>query len=83
MNYQEILNLISIRNYIANIINNSNIIDRATVSELNGTLILIDKKIIEMLKSQEFKSYIGYQEVRQAIEEVAKLNNIKSGLNKK
>ena len=83
MNYQEILNLISIRNYIANMINNSNIIDRATVSELNGTLILIDKKIIEMLKSQEFKSYIGYQEVRQAIEEVAKLNNIKSGLNKK
>ena len=80
MELQELIDLISVRNYIANTINNNPSIDRPTLSELNGMLILSDRKILEILKGKEFKDYIGYQGVREAIEEVAKLNNIKSGL---
>jgi hypothetical protein len=80
MEFKELIDLISIRNYVAGTINNNPSIDRPTLSELNGMLILTDRKIIEVLKGKEFKDYIGYQGVREAIEEVAKLNNIKSGL---
>lgn len=83
MEFQELTDLIKIRDYIFNTINNNHSIDRATVSELNGLLLLTDKKIVNMLKHQDFKSYIGYQDVKQAIEEVVRLNNIKSGLSKK
>ncbi len=82
MNFEELTNLISIRNYVANTINNTQSIDRPTVTELNGMLILMDNKIISILKDKEFKSYIGYQDVRRAIEDVVKLNNIKSSLKK-
>lgn len=83
MEFQELTDLIKIRDYIFNTVNNNPSIDRATVSELNGLLILTDKKIVGMLKHQDFKSYVGYQDLRQAIEEVVRLNNIKSGLSKK
>ncbi len=79
MNLDEINSLIKVREYVVISLNNGSI-DRATVSELNGMLILIDRKIIDLLKSQEFKEYIGYRDVRKAIEEVAKITNIKSGM---
>lgn len=79
MDLKEIIDLINVRNYIYNSLNNHTI-DRPTVTELNGMLILIDKKIIDLLKGSEFKLYIGYQGVKQAIENVVRLNNIKSGL---
>lgn len=81
MDLKEIINLIKVRDYVANSINNSSI-DRSTVSELNGMLILLDKKIINNLKSSEFKDYICFGEVKKTIEEIAKQNNIRSGLKK-
>lgn len=82
MNFQELTDLIAIRNYVSNTINNTNSIDRATVSELSGTLILLDKKILNIIKGTDFKSFINYQDVKQAIKEVVDLNNIRSGLKK-
>lgn len=79
MEFEELTHLISIRNYVINTINNS-AIDRAAVNELSGILILVDRKIIGILRGEGFKEYIGYQGAKQAIEEVARLNNIKSGL---
>lgn len=79
MDLQELTNLITVRQYISIAIGNA-AMDRATVSELNGMLLLIDKKIISILKDNEFKEYINYWDVKNAIEEVARITNIKSGL---
>jgi hypothetical protein len=79
MNLKEINELINVRNYIATAANSS-YNDRHTCSMLNGMLILVDKKIIDLLQSEDFKEYIEYKDVRKAIEDAAKHNNIKSGL---
>jgi hypothetical protein len=79
MELKELTDLINVRNYVVNATGNP-AIDRQTVNELNGILLLIDKKIITILKSIEFKEYIGYADVRKAIEEAAKITNIKSGI---
>lgn len=81
MELKEITDLITVRQYVVNSTANPTI-NRETVSYMNGLLILIDRKIVNLLKGQEFKEYIDYQNVRQAIEEVAKITNIKSGLKK-
>ncbi len=81
MDLKEITELISIRQYVINSIANM-AINRETVSYMNGLLILIDKKIVSLLKSDDFKEYVDYQNVRQAIEDVARITNIKSGLKK-
>ncbi len=76
---QEIIDLIAIRQYVVNSTANP-AIDRATVNYMNGLLLMLDKKIMGLLQSDEFKDYIDYKDVRKAIEEVASINNIKSGL---
>lgn len=81
MNLKEITDLISIRQYVSNATGNMSL-DRSTINELNGILILLDKKIVGILKDYEFKDYIGYQGVKQAIEDVARITNIKFGLKK-
>jgi hypothetical protein len=79
MDLLEITNLINIRQYVVNSMSNP-AIDRATVNTLNGMLILLDNKIISLLQSDDFKEYICYKDVRKAIEEVARLTNIRSGI---
>lgn len=81
MDLKKITELMSIRQYVVNSTANP-AISRETVSYMNGLLILLDKKIVSLLKSDEFKEYIDYQNVRQAIEDVARITNIKSGLKK-
>lgn len=81
MDLKELTDLIAIRQYVVNSTANP-AIDRETVSYMNGVLILLDNKIVSLLKSAEFKEYIDYQNVRQAIEDVVKITNIKSGLKK-
>lgn len=81
MDLKEITELVSIRQYVVNSTANP-AINRETVSYMNGLLILLDKKIVSLLKSDDFKEYIDYQNVRQAIEDVARITNIKSGLKK-
>jgi hypothetical protein len=82
MDLVELSSLIKIREYINNAIGSYSI-ERNTVNYLNGALLLIDKKIVELLQKDEFKSYINYKDVRKAIEEVVKLNDIKSGIRHK
>jgi len=40
----------------------------------------LDKKILGILQSEEFKDYIHYSDLEKARQEVVNLNNIKSGL---
>jgi hypothetical protein len=81
MDLQELLDLISIRSYVVNAVANP-IFDRGMVRELDGILILLDNRIGKILTGPEFKDYIGYKDVRKAIEEVARITNIKSGIRK-
>ena len=79
MDLKELVDLIAIRQYVVNATANP-ALDRAAVNYLNGSLILLDKKIMASLQSDAFKECIDYKNVRSAIEEVAKITNIKSGL---
>lgn len=79
LDIQEIVNLITIRQYVVNSTANP-AIDRRTVNYMNGVLLMVDKKIMGLLEDDRFKDYINYQDVRKAVEEVANNNNIKSGL---
>lgn len=81
MNLKELVDLIAIRQYVVNSTANP-AIDRATVGVMSKTLLMVDKKIIELLQSDDFKKYIDYKNVQQAIQDVAKITNIKSGLKK-
>lgn len=79
MDLSELTDLISIRQYVVNSTANP-AIDRATVNYMNGLLLMLDKKILTILASDQFKDYVSYKDVRKAIEEVAKITNIKSGM---
>jgi len=81
MNLKELTDLMDVRQYVVNSTANPTI-DRETVKYMNGLLIMLDNKIIGILKSDEFKEYVNYKDVRKAIEEVARITNIKSGLKK-
>ena len=78
---EELTSLITIRQYVVNSTGNP-AIDKSTVNYLNGLLIMIDKKIISLLQSNEFKEYVNYSDVGKAIQEVRNITNIKSGLKK-
>jgi hypothetical protein len=43
---------------------------------------MIDRKIAELLKDGDFKNYVGYEGVREAIQEVRRNTDIKSSLKK-
>ena len=82
MELEELIGLIKIRDYVINSIALPTI-DRKTVNELNGILLLLDKKIIGLLTSDDFKSYIGYKNVQEAKEAAARITNIYSGIENK
>jgi hypothetical protein len=81
MNLKELVDLITIRQYVVNSTGNPTI-NRTTVNVMNGMLLLIDRKIINLLESNEFKDYINYQDVQQAKIDAYNITNIKSGLKK-
>lgn len=82
MEFTEIVDLIKIRDYVINSIALPTI-DRKTVNELNNMLLLLDKRIIEMICSDEFKDYIGYTKVQEVKEAAARITNIYSGIENK
>lgn len=82
MDLTEIVDLIRIRDYVINSIALPTI-DRKTVNELNGMLLLLDKMIIGMITSPEFKDYVGYTNVQEAKEAAARITNIYSGIENK
>lgn len=81
MKISEIVNLITIRNYVANSINNHSI-RRDVVNELNKTLILLDKTLTDEIIGDAFKNAISFENADAAVKEVIKTTNIKNGMNK-
>jgi hypothetical protein len=86
MNLDELTSLIKVRDYIANSLNN-NSIDRKTLSELGKMLLLTDQKILNLLNTNQFKSYIDYDSAAKVIAENRRItsgvfdeaNRIKAG----
>lgn len=79
MDLEELIALIEIRKYVVNSVALP-AIDRKTVNELNGILLLLDNKIIGLLTGPDFKDYIGYKDVQAAKERAANITNIYSGI---
>lgn len=79
MDFEELLCLIKIREYVRDNVSLP-VIDRQTVADLNGILLLLDEKIIAILTGPDFKDYIGFKDVRGAKERAAKITSIYSGL---
>ena len=75
MDLSELTSLIKIKEYVANSVGIS-AIDRKTVNELNGILLLLDKKIIEIITGDEFKEYVDYAHVQEAKVAAVKITNI-------
>lgn len=82
MKLKEATDLIALRGYVAQAINNF-ALDRKTVKYYDGLLIMIDRKIAVLLEDDGFKSYVGYENVQQAIQEVRRSTDIKSSLKDK
>lgn len=81
MNLKETTDLVTLRGYVALAINNF-ALDREVVKYYDGLLIMIDRKIAALLKDADFKSYVGYEGVKEAIQEVRRNTDIKSSLKK-
>lgn len=75
----EIIALTQIRKYLSETMGNPNW-DRKVVNEMNNTLLLLDKKIVSLIQSGDFKEYINYNNVKDVIKEAVQTNNIRSGL---
>ena len=76
MKINEIVDLITIRNYVANSINNHSI-KRDSVNQLNTTLMLLDKMLVEELISDKFKEKINFKNAEEVVKEVIQTTNIK------
>ena len=79
MDFEELTQLIKIRQYVVNA-TALPAISRRTVNELNGILLLLDEKIIGILTGPAFKDYIGYKNVQEAKERAVNITNIYSGI---
>jgi hypothetical protein len=79
MDLKELTDLISVRQYVCNA-TALPAIDRKTVTELNGILLLLDKKIIGILLDTDFKDYVDYKNVQAAKEAAVRITSIYSGI---
>ncbi len=79
MDFEELLALIKIREYVVSSRANPSI-ERKLVGELDGILLLLDEKIVGILTGADFKDYIGYKNVQEAKQRAANITNIYSGI---
>ena len=81
MELEELVNLIKVRDYVSNSINNYSI-EKSIVNELGLILALLDKKIVGMIRNSDFKDYIHFDDAKKTMEDIVKMNNLKSSLSK-
>lgn len=76
---KELTDLIAIRTYVGNSIGLS-AVKKETIRELDGILLLLDQKIIDILIGKEFKEFIGYENVQATKINAQKITNIYTGI---
>jgi len=74
MDMKELSDLIATRNYVLLAIDNFSI-DKETSRYMSDLRVILDKKIIDLLKGDEFKSYVGYEKLAEVKREMAETNN--------
>jgi hypothetical protein len=74
MNTKEITDLISIRQYVSMCVEN-NYIDVKTSHEMRNMLFVIDRKLTDLLRSDDFKSYISYENIGKIMSEIKQNDN--------
>ena len=79
MNLSDITQLIEIRNYVVNAVNNFTL-PKDSSNQLNKMLVMLDRRIVERLLSEDFKNLLGYEDLDKIMAEVIKNNNIKLGM---
>jgi hypothetical protein len=74
-----ISDLISIKNYIINIINNNFNISNESAKKLQNIILVLDNKIINLIQSNDFLNEIGYDEKKmpEIIAQARKFNTMK------
>jgi hypothetical protein len=79
MDLTEVTSLIKIRDYVFNA-RSLPTVDKKFLRELDGILLLLDKKIIDILTGGDFKDYIDYKSVQEAKEAAVRITSIHSGI---
>lgn len=74
MDLKELSDLITIRNYVLVSVDNFSI-DKETSRYMGDLKLMLDQKIIELLKDEKFKNYIGYDSLAGVKQEMAKTQN--------
>lgn len=74
-----ISDLIHIRNYVVQATNNF-ALSKTTFKDLSKMLVVLDKKIVEQILSDEFKDIVGFGDAETVMREAAANNNIKTGM---
>lgn len=73
MNIQSLADLIVIRNYVLLAIDNF-AIDKETSRYMGDLKVMLDKKVVDLLKSDDFKDYVGFDNLAEVKQEMAKTN---------
>lgn len=79
MDLTEVTSLIKIRDYVINA-RSLPTVDKRFLRELDGILLLLDKKIIDILTGPDFKDYIDYKSVQEAKEAAVRITSVHSGI---
>lgn len=79
MKTSNITNLIQIRGYVLNAINNYTL-PKETSKTLSKMLTVLDNRIVENIISNDFKELIGFEDAAKMTMEAMKNNNIKRDL---
>jgi hypothetical protein len=74
---KDILALIEIQKYVEAIVNgNQNITDKAKMRDLSSIKLLLDRKIVNMLVDEDFKSFVNFQDANEATLAARKANTL-------
>ena len=78
--YSEIATLISIRDYIHNLINGNYNIEKSKMHDIQKVILLLDRKIVDAILSPEFKLFVNFQDAQSAVNAAARQNNIRTNM---
>jgi DNA polymerase III alpha subunit (gram-positive type) len=77
---EEVASMIEIKNYVSGLINGNFTLDKAKMKELQGINLLLNIKIVDMILSPEFKSFVNFKDAEKVNKAAAWNNNVKASL---
>jgi hypothetical protein len=71
-----IASLVEIRNHVNALVNGNFTLAKDKMKDLQKVSLLMDRKIVDMVLSSEFKSFVNFQDAGKAMQEAIKNNTI-------